>query len=192
MNTLQKPNSVGVIGGLVLITLGVLFLLGNLMRVDIMGALWPLIVVAFGAMFFVAMFMQGKSAGGLAIPGSMFVVLGLILFAQSVFGNWESWAYSWSLFAIAGVGIGLVIFSGWSDKPQLKRPGYTMIVLGLIFFVVFGTFFETLFGLFGSGMRGGLWLPLVLIGFGVVLLFGRILNWNQLIEKLPPHNELKP
>jgi hypothetical protein len=192
MNTLQKPNSAGVIGGLILITLGALFLLGNLTRVNVLGMIGPLFVIAFGAMFFVWMFLQGKSAGGLAIPGSMFVVLGLILFAQSLFDKWESWAYVWSLFAVTGVGIGLVIYSWWSDKPNLKRPGYTMIVLGLILFFAFGTFFETLFGMFGFGVTGGMWLPGVLILLGVLLLFGRVFDWNQIIEKLPPHNEIKP
>lgn len=192
MNTIHRPNSGAAVGGLILIALGVLFLLGNLMRVDLLGIIGPLFIIAFGLMFFIWMFAQGKSAGALAIPGSMFVMLGLILFVQSIFNIWQTWAYVWSLFAMSGVGIGLVIYSAWSDKPNLKRPGYTMIVMGLIFFFVFGTFFEALFGMFGVGVSGGLWLPFVLIVFGLLLLFGRVFDWSQVIEKLPPHNEIKP
>ena len=191
MNTIHRPSSGATIGGVVLITLGVLFLMGNLTRVDFLGTMGPLLVVAFGLMFFIWMFAQGKSAGGLAIPGSMFVMLGLIFLAQSLFDKWASWAYVWSLFAITGVGIGMVINSWWSDKPKLKRPGYTMILLGIIFFFAFGTFFETLFGTFGGGTTGGLWLPMMLILLGAVLLAGRVLNWSRVIEMLPPHNEGK-
>jgi hypothetical protein len=89
------------------------------------------------------------------------------------------------------VGVGLVIFSWWSDKPDLKRPGYTLILIGLILFFAFGAFFELLFGAFGSGFSGSLILPLALIGFGVLLLFGRFIHWQQLVEQLPPHNEIK-
>lgn len=191
MNNIQRPTSAGLVGGVILIVLGLLFLVGNLVRVDVWGVAGPLFVIAIGVMFFVGMIVGGKPLGALAIPGSMFVILGLILSAQSIFDKYESWAYAWSLFAVTGVGIGLVIFSWWSDKPNLKRPGYTLIVMGLILFVVFGTFMETLFGAFGRGASGTLWFPLLLIGFGVLLLFKRFLNWGELIEQLPPHNEIK-
>jgi hypothetical protein len=142
-------------------------------------------------MFFVGMFLGGKNVGGLAIPGSMFVILGLTMLAQSVFANWTSWSYTWAMFAPAGVGVGLVIFSWWSDKPNLKRPGYTLIAIGLGIFLVFGTFFEAMFGLFGYNMSGSVVLSLALIGLGVVVLFGRFISWNEIINRLPPHNELK-
>ena len=187
MNTTQKQTAASLIGGLILIGLGGLFLLGNLISVDFWGVLWPLFIVAFGIAFFVGMVAGGKTAGGLAIPGSMFVVLGLIFLAQQLLGHWESWSYAWSLFVFGGIGIGLLINSWWSDKPQLKRSGYTMIALGLIFFLVFGTFFEALFGLFGIGFTGATWWPLVLIVVGVLLILGRFINWSGLIDQLPPH-----
>lgn len=188
MNTTHKTSSPGFIGGVILILLGVLFFATNWLQVSVTG---PLFVIAFGAMFFVGMVLGGKNVGGLAIPGSMFVMLGLILFAQSVLEHYESWAYAWTLFAVTGVGIGLVIFSWWSDKPQLKRPGYTLILIGVILFFVFGAFFEMLFGLFDSNISGSFVLPLALIALGVLMLLGRFIHWQQFIEQLPPHNESK-
>jgi len=187
MNTTQRHTGASVIGGLILIALGALFLIGNLIRVDLWGMLWPLFFVAFGVVFFTGMVAGGKTAGGLAIPGSMFVVLGLIFLVQQVFGHWESWSYAWSLFVFEGIGIGLLINSWWGDRPELKRSGYIMITLGVIFFLVFGTFFEALFGLFGIGFADTAVWPLVLIAAGVLLLFGRLVNLNALMDLLPPH-----
>lgn len=189
MNTIHKPTSGGLIGGVLLILLGVLFFIGNLFRLDLGSAMGPVFVIAFGAIFFAGMIAGGKSAGGLAIPGSMFVMLGLTFLAQTFLGNWESWAYAWALFAVCGVGIGLVIFSWWSDKPNLKRPGYTLILIGVILFFAFGVFFETLFGAFGFGVTASPILPIALISLGVLLLVGRMVNWQQLLERLPPHND---
>ncbi len=187
MNTNQRQTTASVVGGLILIALGALFLIGNLIRVDIWGALWPVLIMAFGVAFFIGMVAGGKTAGGLAIPGSMFVVLGVIFLAQQLLGHWESWSYAWSLFVFGGIGIGLLINSWWSNKPELKRSGYIMITLGIIFFMVFGTFFEALYGLFGIGFVGNALWPLMLIFAGVLLLFTRLINLNTLIDRLPPH-----
>lgn len=188
MNATLKTNRAGFVGGILLILLGLLFFAGNLLGVNVWGAVAPLFVIAVGAVFFVGMVIGGKGTGGLAIPGSILVMLGLVMLAQLVMDHWESFAYAWSLFAVAGVGIGLVIFSWWSDKPQLKRPGYILILIGLILFFAFGFFFELLFGLLGSNASGWV-MPLGLIALGVLLLVGRVIPWNELIDQLPPHNK---
>jgi len=190
MDTVQKTDSWRVVGGLVLILIGALFLLGNLMGTETMRFAGPLMTLAFGSIFFVGMFLGGKQTGALAIPGSMFVILGLMLLVQTLLDAGATWAYAWALFAPAGVGVGLVIFSWWSVKPELKRPGYILIAIGLMIFIAFGVFFETLFGLFGSRLSGSLVLPLGLIGLGIFLLLGRLVRWRGLLEWLPPHNEV--
>ena len=118
----------------------------------------------------------------------MFVILGLILLAQNANGSWASWSYVWALFAPTGVGIGIVIQSWWSDKPQLKRAGYRAIGIGLMLFFVFGAFFEIMFDITGTpGRQQNATWPIVLIALGVAAIFSRLVNLNHLVDRLPPH-----
>ncbi len=176
MNT-SGNNGGRLVGGLILIGIGLVALLGNLFRFDVWHYLWPLFIIAFGIAFFAGMLAGGKSAGGLAIPGSIFCALGVLMFLQNVFDHWESWAYAWALVAPAGVGIGLLIFSRWSDKPELVRPGRILITIGLLIFIVGGLFFELSVGLFSFTHAGNVVGPLLLILIGVLILFGRTFSW---------------
>jgi hypothetical protein len=175
-----------VIGGIALITLGVFFLLGQWLGLNVFAKFWPALVIGFGGAFFAGMFLGGKEAGGLAIPGSMFVILGLIFFAQNVFNTWASWSYVWALFAPTGVGVGIVIQSWWSDRPSLKREGYKVMALGLILYLAFGTFFELVLGLNGSRGAGTAFWPVVLIVLGFVMLIGRLVDFGRIVDALPP------
>jgi hypothetical protein len=186
--TSNRQHSGSLIGGTVLIVLGVFFLLNQFLSVDILGTLWPIVVILFGAAFFVGMVMGGSKAGGLAVPGSMFVILGLILLAQNANGSWASWSYAWALFAPTGTGIGIVIQSWWSDKPQQKREGYRVIGIGLVLFFVFGAFFEIMFDITGSqGRQQNATWPIVLIVLGIAAIFSKLINLNHLVDRLPPH-----
>jgi membrane-bound ClpP family serine protease len=90
----------------ILFLFGLLALFGQLFRgFDLWGTFWPFLIIGCGALFFVAMFLSGKSAAWLAIPGSIIIVTGLILLAQNLTGYWESWSYAWTLIVIA-VGLG--------------------------------------------------------------------------------------
>ncbi len=160
------------IGGFVLIALGLCFLAGQFLRLDIWHYLWPFFIVGLGSLFFVGMFLGGKPAGALAIPGTILTLLGLLFVYQNTFDAWESWAYAWTLLAPTGVGLGLMIFARWSDKPELKQPGWILIVIGLIMFVVMGAFFELLLGFGRYDVAGRILWPVLLIGLGVVMLFG--------------------
>lgn len=186
MNT-NRQTAAGVIGGVALIMLGTLFLINELFQFRVFETMWPVFVILFGAAFFVGMAMGDREAGGLAIPGSMFVILGLILLAQNAFGAWASWSYVWALFAPTGVGVGIVIQSWWSDRPELKREGYKVIAIGLLLFLIFGSFFEMLLNITGLQGFGNLAWPIVLIVLGAALLLGRLVNLTRLIELLPPH-----
>ncbi len=174
----SSDNNAGrLIGGLFLIGIGVLALFGNILNFDTWHYLWPFFIIAFGLAFFVGMFIGGKSVGGLAIPGTLFTMTGLLLLFQNTFGFWESWAYAWALIAPGGVGIGLLIFARWSDKPELIRPGRILILIGLLIFIIGGALFEFSFGIL-SFTHGGAYLgPLVLILIGVLLLLGRGFSW---------------
>jgi hypothetical protein len=185
----ERPKvTSSIVLGVVLIALGVLFLVGQFLRVEFWSALWPFFIILFGAAFFVGMFASGRKAGGLAIPGSMFVILGLILLAENLFGNWVSMAYAWALFAPTGVGVGMVIYSWYSRKPELKHPGYTLIAIGLTLFVCFGAFFELVLSIGAFARTANVVWPVVLIALGVLMILGRLFNWSRLLDALPPRN----
>jgi hypothetical protein len=185
----EKPRILSsVVVGVALIVLGVFFLIGQVLRIEIWSFLWPLIIILFGAAFFVGMFAGGPRMGGLAIPGSMFVILGLVLLAHNTFGNWVGMSYAWALFAPGGVGVGLVIQSWYSHRPDLKKAGYTLMALGLILFVCFGVFFELVLSLGAFARSANLVWPVVLIALGVLMIVGRLFNWSRLLDALPPRN----
>ena len=158
--------------GILLIGLGVLFLLGQLFGFDLWGFLWPLIVLVPGVLFFVGMVLGGKSAGPLAIPGSIVTTVGLLLLYQSLSGHWESWAYAWALVFPTSVGVGLFINGAWSDIPRLRQTGMKWITTGLVIFVLTGIFFELLLNVSGGFISDILW-PALLILLGVFLLLRR-------------------
>ncbi|MEO6062698.1 MAG: hypothetical protein ABIQ99_12240 [Thermoflexales bacterium] len=67
----ERPKlTSGIVIGVVLIALGVLFLIGQFQRVEFWSAVWPFYIIRFGAAFFVGIFASGRKAVGLAIPGS--------------------------------------------------------------------------------------------------------------------------
>ena len=127
---------VGIILGILLIGAGLVFLLGQILQINLSGLLWPWIIVLIGGAFFAGMVLGGKQAGPLAVPGSIIAMIGLILFVQNTFDLWLSWAYSWGLI-VCSVGIGLVIYGHWSDLPDLRTRGWEVARVGLILFLVF-------------------------------------------------------
>ncbi len=142
----QNSRSIGpLIGGLLLVAFGVLALLAQMVPgLNFWSDFWPFIIVAFGAMFFAIMFASGKSAGGLAIPGSIFVGIGLMMVIQNLTNHWESWAYGWTVI-IFSVGVGIYIMGFWSEVERQRQAGKRLMGLGLVLFVVFGAFFEMIF-----------------------------------------------
>jgi len=183
MHAISRSHSWNIVGGLVLILIGMLFLLGNVVGVQTWELAGPLMMLLFGGIFFVGMFMGGRHTGALAIPGSMFVILGLLMTADALFDLGPGWASAWALFAPAGVGVGLLVYSGWSVKPELKRAGYILILIGLAIFLGFGLLLGTFFG---ASMTTTVWLALGLIGLGTLLMVGRVVQWGNVLDRLPP------
>jgi drug/metabolite transporter (DMT)-like permease len=185
MNETNERGSDGrlrLIGGLLLIALGVVLLVTNNFYLPLMSSLWPFIIIAIGIAFFAAMVARGPAGGGLAIPGGILTLLGITLLVQNVTNNWVNMTYVWPLFVFGGIGIGLLIDSWWADRMELKRAGYTMLLLALIFFVAFGTFFSALFGETNSVAV----FAVLLIIAGVLTLVLRLTNTSGLIDRLPP------
>ncbi len=177
---MNKPRNTGaLIGGSVLIAIGILSILGQVFRqIDFWEIFWPFTIIGIGAVFFAAMFAGGRSVSGLAIPGSIFSTIGLMLFYQNMTGHWESWAYGWTLILMA-VGIGIYIMGAWGDKSGQRQAGLRVVRVGLIMFVIFGSFFELIFT---EGMQFGLrtiFFPAALIILGLYLILSRTKLFNK-------------
>jgi len=165
-----KRNKGSIVGGAILIVFGVLALLGQLFRhFDFWGTFWPFIIVSFGLMFFVGMFLGGKSTAGLAIPGAIISVIGLQMFLQNLTGYWETWSYGWTVILFS-VGLGIFIMGAYNGSAQTRASGVNVMKIGAILFVIFGAFFELLFA--AGGLRQ-LFFPAALILLGLYLILTR-------------------
>jgi hypothetical protein len=178
---MERRHVASPMGGLFLIGLGVMFLLGQFLSFNIWHYMWPFLIVGLGLSFFGGMVLGGRegSTGGLAIPGSLFVMLGLIFFFQTITNHWASWAYAWALLAPTSTGIGLMIFGWWNRRPNLYQPGLILVTIGTGLFVVLGGFFELLLGIAGFATPGRILWPVLLITFGIYLLVSRGFCWTR-------------
>jgi hypothetical protein len=155
--------------GIVLIALGALFLLAQFGQ---LGAfLWPLFVITPGVALLIWAFMGGRSASGLAIPGSIVSMVGIILLIQALTNRFETWSYAWGLI-VAAAGVGTWLHGTLTDDEKLTRDGMKTASTGLVLFAAFGVFFEFVINIGGRSSFAGTWLvPLLLIGAGVFLLW---------------------
>lgn len=169
----MKRNNGSIVAGSLLILFGLLALLGQLFKgFNFWGALWPFIVIGFGLMFFIGMLLGGKSVAGLAIPGSIITVSGLMLLVQNLTGYWESWSYSWTVILIS-VGLGIFLMGLYTGNEGSRRAGLRVMKTGLILLVVFGAFFELIFSASQPvGLRQILF-PAALILLGIYLVVDR-------------------
>lgn len=163
MNTERRGN---LVVGAVLLLVGAWFLarqfvpeLDSLIPVTFE---WPLLIIGVGLVFFVSSVLV--RAPGLAIPGAIISGIGAILYYQNVSGDWDSWAYAWTL--IPGfVGVGVLV-SNFFEGRFLRgfREGFGMIAFSAIMFTIFGAF------LGGPQILGDYWpILLVLAGLWMVV-----------------------
>jgi hypothetical protein len=163
---MEKRGSI--IGGLILIAAGMLFLLLQI-NTEIAAGLnlelqWPLIIIGIGLLFIVGALLGTAS---LAVPGMIVGGVGALFYYQNLTGNWESWAYVWAL--IPGfVGLGLILM-GLLDREQRSsiRGGITLIIISLVLFAIFGGF------LGGFGILQQFWPVLLIVAGIMILLRGR-------------------
>ncbi len=133
----EKDRSI--LPGIVLILIGVVFLLQQL---DVFYFRWrhiyPVILLAFGALFAVAIFTKGDR--GAAFPATVLIVLGVFF----VFRNFELFSVDyyfyrfhdfWPIFLIA-FGLGFIVL--FLFKPEdwgVLVPGGVLLFFGAIFFL---------------------------------------------------------
>jgi hypothetical protein len=121
---------------------------------------WPYIIIAVGV--FLLLFGILAGTPGLSVPASIVTGIGGILAYQNTTGNWESWAYIWTL--IPGfVGIGVILSALLGDGGNEGiRSGLTLVFISAIMFLIFSS-------IMGANPLGA-WWPILLILLGVWLL----------------------
>lgn len=196
----EKRNYGALVVGIILICLGALALFERLFQgTRFWGMVWPLIIIGFGAMFFVGMFMAGKSFAWMAIPGSIIAINGVMLFLQDLTGRWETWSYSWTVILMS-IGAGIFIMGAWQGDESRRRAGLKLFEVGAVLFVIFGSFFEILFSLgVPDGLRGYVFpVALLLLGSYLVvkrsgLLFARSTKSSDqpVVVENPENPEIK-
>ncbi len=163
--------------GVILIAFGLLAMASQLFRgFNFWGTFWPLILIGVGIVFFAGMFASGKSGGGLAIPGTIFGGIGLMMFIQNITGHWESWSYGWTVIVMS-VGLGIYIAGWYSSRERMRQAGTRVFTIGLILFVVFGAFFEMIFQ---SSQLAQIAFPaaLIILGGYLIVTRSRRLSWK--------------
>jgi hypothetical protein len=160
--------------GLALVILGGLALLGRMFSIDLLGLGWPIFVLAPGIALFAAGLAVGGRAGlGLAIPGGIVSMVGVVLSFQAATGLWATWAYAWALVAPGGVCVALVLYGLLTGQGDLVRNGVPVLLTGLGLFVAFGLFFDGLLHLSGDALPIGeeiLAGGLVILGAAILLM----------------------
>ena len=170
--TTQRSNVGTLIGGALLIGLGILALFGQIFRdFHFWAYVWPFVIIGCGLLFFIGMFAGGKSLAGLAIPGSIITVSGLMLLFQNFTGHWASWSYGWTV-TLASVGLGIFIMGIYQADEQRRQAGLKVMKIAAVLFIVFGAFFEMILSPFG--LTGGRYtFPVLLILLGGYLVVSR-------------------
>lgn len=163
MDRNQRSN---VVLGLILVLVGAWLLarqfFPELPLWEYLNFAWPFSAILFWLFLLLAAWLLG--APGLAVPATIVAGIGALLYWQNKTGNWESWAYAWTL--IPGfVGLGLILsgFLAGELRTGLRRGG-GLVVLSLILFAIFALL------LGGPTWLGAYWpVLLILVGAWFIL-----------------------
>ena len=162
---LQRSQALPAYG---VIAIGIVLLVSNLFGFQLIEVLWPGFVLAPGLMLlwpaYNATPERPSRFGFLAVPGAMFLTIGILLFVMNLTNHFEAWAYSWPL-VIASVAWGLMYMRRYEPNHRVHHNGYTFMRLMVLLAMGLAIFFELI--IFGSFNP---LLPLGVIAFGVYLL----------------------
>ncbi len=161
---METSRRSGLVGGLILILVGAACLVAQF--VPGLSAwfraadTWPLLIVGVGVLMLVLA--VALSTPPLAVPGCIVGGIGCLLFYQNATGNWESWAYAWTLIpGFVGLGVVLAALMQGQSKRSITS-GLWQMLISVVAFVVFGSFL-------GLGQISPYWPVLLVLG-GLLLL----------------------
>ena len=156
--------------GILLITVGIFFFIGQWLNVDWGAATWPFYVIAPG-LALMAWGLTQRDGSGLTVAGSIVTMVGLVLLYQNTTGNWESWAYAWALVGPGGSGLGMLLYGTRSGNRKMARDGFWQILVAIGLFVAGFIFFEGIIGISGERLPLPEWLlPVAVIAIGLLVL----------------------
>jgi hypothetical protein len=165
------PAPAGLVIGLILVVAGAIILVGRLTDITLGASSWPLWLIVPGVAMVIGSFAIPPRGGlGLAIPGAILTMVGVVLWFQAQTGLYATWAYAWALVAPTGVGLGMLLYGLVRRDGELVRDGLRTTLVGLGLFIGFGLFFEGVLGLSGDPFANAREvLPIAAIVLGVVL-----------------------
>jgi hypothetical protein len=157
--------------GILLVLVGGGFLVTRVVDLQVGEEAWPLWIIAVGAAMLLASLAVRSSGGlGLAIPGGIVTMVGIVLAVQAAYDAYQTWAYAWALVAPGGVGLGMLIHGLFTGDRESRDNGFQTILVGLGLFAGFALFFEGVIGLSGARIPGlDDALPVIVIVLGIVL-----------------------
>ena len=169
LGTRRGSGSAAVLGAL-LVLLGLVFLAGQYLNLDIGRYGWPVYVIGPG-LALVILGLTQRHGSGLTIAGSVITITGFVLLFQTITDAWASWAYAWALVGPGGSGVGMLLYGTRARNAGMARAGLTQIAVALAIFAVGFVFFEGLLGISGDRLPLPNWvMPAVVIVLGLALL----------------------
>ncbi len=161
----------GLVAGLILVVVGAVFLVGRVVNLTLGPDAWPLWIIVPGlAMLAGSLAIPPRGGVGLAIPGAILTMVGIVLWVQATYDLYATWAYAWALIAPTGPGLGMLIYGLVRGDRGLAGDGLRMTLVGLGLFLGFALFFEGAVGLSGDRVAGlNDVLPFVAIGLGILM-----------------------
>lgn len=123
---------------------------------------WPMWTIGAGLLVLLIGLFTG--APGMAVPASIIAGIGGILYYQNATDDFASWSYMWTLIpGFVGVGTILAGLLGENTRGNLGR-GLNLIVISVVMFLIFATFFG------GLSILGEYGVPIILILLGVYVI----------------------
>src|SRR5512142_1391444 len=128
---MSKQNRTQLALGILLVALGVFYLVAQqtpaLQAILHIQFQWPFYVIGAGVLILLIGLLTGVPS--MAIPASMVAGVGAILYYQNRTGDWESWAFLWTLLpGFVAVGILLTGLFGEDTRSNLAR-GLNLLVV---------------------------------------------------------------
>ena len=166
---MEKRRRNNIVLGIILILVGAFFFAQQLIpgMQDLVEWSWPLLVVTAGGLFLV--FAIAGNNPDMAVPGAIIGGIGGLLYWQEMTGNWDSWAYAWTLIpGFVGLGVILQGLLAGRARQGLSSGGF-LVLISLTLFTIFAS-------TFGSSQLAAVFWPVLLILLGLWILVRRLIG----------------